>query len=181
MTDYIITDEMEVICNAVKAALNVPSGSFTVLNYQYGYVQELNETLQQWENDPVQQPLKFPLVWLAEPYNVDHSNPDLPGGTVDLELFIINKSGKTWKAEERMNANFKPVIYPIYNQLLNQLAISPVTGVTSTDLIKHKYSNRYYFGENNRSVLNDVVDCMRVSISKLPLSEKADCNTFSNI
>lgn len=170
--EYILTDELQTVTTAVKTELDIP-----VLNYQYGYVEELNETLKQWEASTTQSPLKFPLVWLAEPFTVNHSDKEVPGGEADFELFIINKSSKEWKASQRMTNNFKPVIYPIYESLLNQIALSPVFNVTAKDFIKHKYTNRYYFGENNKSVLNDVVDCMRLSISKLPLTVK-NCNTF---
>jgi len=174
--ELILTDEMQLIADAVKAELGLP-----VLNYQYGYVEELNETLQQWERDPVQQPLKFPLIWFAEPFTVNHDNPQLPYGEADFELFIINKSDQNWKASDRMANNYKPVIYPIYESWKNQIVLSSAFNAMSTDFIKHKYTNRYYFGENKKSVLNDVVDCMRISVYRLPLSMKKNCTIFSNI
>lgn len=178
--EYILTDEMQLVIDAVKAALNVPAGTFPVLNYQYGYVQELNETLLQWEKDPTKSPLKFPLVWLAEPYEINRGMK-ANYGDASVDIFIINKSAKTWKAAERMDNNFKPVIYPIYRQMLEQFVISPAFNVISLSQLPHKYTNRYYFGENNKTVLNDVVDCMRISFQKLPLSEKTNCTIFSNI
>jgi hypothetical protein len=172
MAEYIITDEMETIVAATQAALDIP-----VLNYLYGYVEELNETLNQWENDPLKFELKFPLVWLSEPFDVAKGNDY---GQTELTLYIINNTQADWKSSERMENNFKPVLIPIYQELLNQLAVSNVFTEMNADTIKHKATNRYYFGEGQKSVLNDVVDCLKISQLKLSITNKLDCSPFTN-
>lgn len=160
--EYILTDEMAVIIEAVKTALAIP-----VLNYQYGYIQELDETLQQWEKDPAKFSLKFPLVWLAEPFIITRSGNSGLYGTTKADLFLINNTDKVWKASERMEYNYKPILYPIYRELLNQIAISEVlsnTGITDTP---HTITKGYYWGENQKSVLMDAVDCLKVGSTEL--------------
>lgn len=157
--EYILTDEMETVVAAVKTALAI-----SVLNYQYGYVEELNETLKQWESDPAKYQIKFPLVWLAEPFNTDRKIPGIYG-TADVDLFIINNTTKDWKAKQRMDNNYKPVLYPIYRELLNQLVLSVVFEHITVESISHSVKKGYYWGENQKSVLNDAVDCLKINMS----------------
>lgn len=174
-TQYILTDELEPVVAAVKAALGL-----TVLNYHYGEVEELNETLKQWEADPVKYNLKFPLVWVAEPYQITIGEVGIYG-TAEVNLFVINETQKTWKAKERMENNFKPVILPIYRELLKQIGINVAFDHPFGRVPEHKTINRYYMGENRQSTLNDVVDAMKISGLKLRIHEKQNCSPFTNM
>lgn len=158
----------------VKQALGLP-----VLNYQHGYIEELNQTLTQWEQSPQFVDLKFPLVWVAEPYEPNRRDGNFYGEE-DVDVFIINSSQKEWKAKDRMQNNFKPVIYPIYRQLLEEIVFSPVFPYLASEQIPHKPINRYFFGEAQQSVLNDVVDAMKVSFSGLKVSHQNNSPAFSN-
>lgn len=173
--EYILTDEWATIAAAVKAALGI-----SVLNYQYGEVTELNETLIQWSKSPDHASLKFPLIWVEEPFVISRGEPGIYGTLDGGRIFIINQSTATWKAAERMTNNFKAVIYPIYRELLNQIVSSDVFQDDDLEKLKHKTSNRYYYGESSRSVLNDVVDTMVVSDLNLRINNKSNCTTFSN-
>lgn len=173
--EYILTDEMQVVIDAVKVALGIP-----VLNFQHGYVQELNQTLTQWEKSPTKSSMKFPLVWLAEPFTISRGLNIGLYGEADIDLYIINTTRKDWKAKERMDNNFKPVIYPIYREILNQFTLIPTFVHVAVDQIKHVTTNRYFWGDNNKSVLNDVIDCMKVSGLQLRIADKQNCEILSN-
>lgn len=173
-TEYILTDEMETIVAAAKTTLGL-----SVLNYQYGYVEELIETLHQMEASPAHYSSKYPLVWLAEPYSVKRGD-DRSYGTAIVDLFIIRNTEKQWKAKERMTNNFKPHIIPIYRTILQQIVQSSSFDHPFEKVPEHTTVNRYYFGENGKSVLNDVVDAMKISGLKLRISEKQDCKPLSN-
>ena len=173
-SEYILTEELEAVATAVKIALGLG-----VLNYQYGYVEELIETLGQMEADRAKFEDKYPLIWVAEPYEVRRDDASI-GGVATVDIFIINQTEKTWKAKDRMENNFIPVIYPIYRELMKQIRMSvafdhPFKNPTHTTV------NRYYWGENSRSVLNDVVDAMKISGAKLRICLKPDCKPFSNM
>lgn len=58
--EYILVDEVGSVVTAVKAAL-----SLTVLNYQYGYVTELKETLATFDKSEAFADKKFPLIYLV--------------------------------------------------------------------------------------------------------------------
>jgi len=173
--EYILTDEMETVVTAVKADLQLP-----VLNYQYGYVEELIQTLKQMEASPGQFDSKYPLVWVAEPYIMDRTDPSVYG-IAECDVFIINTSQKDWKAKERMQYNFKPVIIPIYLSILQQIPANPAFSHTDGMVPKHRTVNRYYFSEQGKTILTDVVDCRKISGLKLRIAFKPDCKPFSNM
>lgn len=168
--EYILTDEMEAVVAATKTAL-----SLTVLDFQYGYVEELNETLQQYEADPAKFDKKFPLVWLAEPYTIDRGEVGIYGTTDPLDIYIINTTIKTWKARERMTNNYKPILFPIYRELMKQIQLSLAFTHQTPEHIRHKITKGYYWGEAQKTVLNDAVDCLKIGGIKLRIDDKQDC------
>lgn len=172
---YILTDELETVVAAVKAALGL-----SVLNYQYGEVEELNETLKQWEADPAKFNLKFPLVWVAEPYKISHKEVGIYG-IAEVNIFVINQTKKDWKAKEREDNNFKPVIRPIYKELMNQICLSTSFDHPFFKWPDHDEWKRSYLGENRQSTLNDVVDAMKISGMKIRIHEKQSCSPFTNM
>lgn len=176
--EYILIDEFGVkdandqltsgILYKVKQALNIP-----VLNYQYGYIEELNQTLAQWSKTPDFASKKFPLVWLMQPFVINRGEKGFYGNVEGLKIFIINSSDKTWKAPERMTKNFKAVIYPIYRELMKQINMHKA--FESSYNRKHRFIDRYYWGEAQSSVLNDVVDCSEISNIELKIKDNTNC------
>jgi hypothetical protein len=176
--EYILTDEFGIkdangeltggVLFKVKQALNL-----TVLNYQYGDVEELNQTLIQYNQTPDFAAKKFPLVWLMQPFTILRGEKGFYGSVDGLKIFIINSSVQAWKAPERMANNFKPVIYPIYRELMKQL--DRHKAFESSYHRKHKFTDRYYWGEAQQSVLNDVVDCSEISNIELKIKDNPNC------
>lgn len=165
---------MATIVTAVKTSLNLP-----VLNYQYGYIEELNETLKQMESDSNLYNQKLPLVWLAEPYDEDQGSDPAVYATANPDVFIFCKTDKTWKARDRMANSYKPVLYPIMTDLLNQIAGSEVFEQTIVENIKRKVRKGYYWDDQQR-VFNDAVDCLRISFPALKISHKENCTILSS-
>src|SRR5205809_5762935 len=82
----------------VKDALGLP-----VLNYQFGYFDELTETLSQYSMTEQFSAKKFPLIWVEQPFTIDRENVNVFGETIDLRLFIIHETDKTYKADKRLS------------------------------------------------------------------------------
>jgi hypothetical protein len=168
--EYILVDELQEVVSKVKTELKLP-----VLNYQYGYVEVLNETLEQWSKSKDHAALKFPLVWVMQPFVIARGERGFYGSVEGLKIFIINNSEKTLKAPDRMAKNFKPIIYPIYRELMNQ--INRHNAFESSYSRKHKFTDRYYWGEQQQSVLNDVVDCSEIAVLELKIKDNQNCKT----
>jgi len=172
--EYILTDEIGIVASNTKVSLALP-----VLNYQYGFIEELNETLKQMEADPAKFESKFPLVWLQEPFTISRGKSGIFGST-DVNIFIINSTTKTWKAEERMANNYVPILYPIYRALLKEIAISSAFADTIDINLSHTVTKGYYWGEAQKSVLNDAVDCLKIGSLKLNINNNFNCPSFKS-
>ena len=167
--EYILVDELATIVTAVKTALALP-----VLNYQYGYVNELKETLATFDKTVTYSVQKFPLVYLVQPFTITRDSYRYFGKANGLEIFIINETVQDKKAPARMTDNFKPVIYPIYRELLKQISLARCFQETTVSNIVHKTTDLYYWGEEQKEkMINDVFDCMYVN--GLNLNIKNNC------
>lgn len=174
--EYILVDVFGEIVTAVKQELG-----FAELNYQYGYVQELNQTLQQWNQTPEFASKRFPLVWLAQPFTVRRGDtPGFYGKTQGLSLFIVHHSTATMTAPERMEQTFKPILYPIYRSLLQKISDHLAFSAPWLNEIPHRLTDRYYWGEQQQTVLNDIVDCLIVSDLELFVNHNENCLPFKS-
>lgn len=172
--EYILNEELSTVVAATKTALALP-----VLNFQYGFIEELNETLNQMEKDPAQSELKFPLVWLEEPYVMNRDEAAF-FGEASVNIYIINSTTKTWKAFERMDNNYKPILYPIYRELIKQIPISVAFGATVEQGQKHTITKGYYWGDSQKSVLNDAVDCLKIGAFGIQINNNNNCTPLKS-
>jgi len=167
--EYILVDEIGAVVTKVKAALNL-----AVLNYQYGYVNELKETLATFDKTAEYAVKKFPLVYLVQPFTITRGDFKVFGKANGLEIFIINETIQHKTAPQRMTDNFKPVIYPVYRELINQFSKSHAFAEAIPGKIVHKTTDLYYWGDNQQDkMINDVFDCM--FITGLNLTIRNNC------
>lgn len=162
---YILVDEMETVVAAVKTALALP-----VLNYQYGYVTELNETLNEYSKTAAFKALKFPLVWLAQPFTVKRDSIEY-FGRATVDVFIFNRTDKILKAADRMANNFKPTIYPIYRELIEQISRHAAFDNQDDSAIRHETTDRYYWDGINPTI-TDIVDWMYIKGLEINIRNK---------
>lgn len=62
----------------------------------------------------------FPLIYLKQDFK-ETSNPEDETTNVSLSIYIITPTEIHIKASERLDTTFRPILYPIYEQLLNAL------------------------------------------------------------
>jgi hypothetical protein len=167
--EYFLVDIFKELVDAAKVALNLPN-----LNYQFGYVDELKDTLIQWSKTEEFASKKYPLIWLRQPFRLRRNEPQGYYGTADnISFFIINEANKEQKAKDRVVANFKPVLYPIYREMLNQINNHPAIGLEYNR--GHVLVDRYYWGDKQQEEITDVVDCIEVSELKLIIHDNQNC------
>lgn len=169
---YYLTDIFAEISQLVKAQLSIP-----VLNYKYGYLSEIKEDLIQDSRAGGSFAAgKYPMLWLVQPFTITRSDSLAYGVANGLELFIINGSQQEWKAPQRMENNYKPVIDPIYYALMNQVRLSKYLNENTLDGISHRVTDRYYWGkEQQEDFINDIFDCKHISGLVLTIKNKSNC------
>jgi len=182
--EYILSEVLREVTASASVALTANDAvNFpTAINYQHGYVHELNEMLLQWGKSPAKEPLKFPLVWFAE-FNVRETRGSLVwySECKNIEVFFINKTDKNWKADERDTNNYNPVILPMYREWMKQLfdkrrELDFDQTVTNPQGVKHIKIKAPYWGEQQKTVLTDIVDCLKIEGLELLINNNPNCS-----
>lgn len=163
-----IEDDLETIVANVSTAilpqLQIAQPSITGVYFQFGTILELIETLTQLGKTATGKFKKYPLVFLFVDVKELRGNV---GNYTDLKLriAIINHTSPTFKAKERLEQNFKPILEPIYHELMRQITLSGnmFIGASSLDSIRHTATRRYYWGRegeggNTANKFSDWVD-----------------------
>jgi hypothetical protein len=168
--EFYMVDEIGTLVNNMGTKLSMN------INYQYGYLMELQNTLKEYSKTVEFSAKKYPLLWLVQPFSINRKDGGYYGDTT-LRMFIIQESEKGLRASERMTETFKPVIYPIYRELISQIldAGHLFDGLMGGNL-PHTVTDRYYWGEDQQNIINDVFDCMEISNMKLKISNKQNCS-----
>jgi hypothetical protein len=137
---------------------------------------EVIETLRQKNNVESERYTKYPLIALVQDFPEDVKGTPGVQSEPDLRLLIVNQSNPTYKASERLELNFKPILYPIYEELLEQFRKSGV--FMGYGVPPHRKTDRLYWGRealigNTANLFEDWVDCIELQSVKLKLKTKS--------
>jgi len=89
------------------------------INYQYGRLIEIIQTLQTWSQNPSKQFHTFPLIALGEDFLVRNNNN--PYASCTLNIFIMYPTDRNYKSEDRQTNTFLPILDPLYDELIDQI------------------------------------------------------------
>ncbi len=166
---YIITEVFTEIVAAISVKLNNVLN--TNVHSYYGYIEEVNSTLMQMNKSPDHFDKKYPLIWLKQPFTISSGLNTIYGKAEDLEMFIIASSDANYKAKDRMEKIYKPILYPILKELFTEMAKHKAFLGYQVDQ-KFKITDRYFWGESQKSVLNDVCDTIHVRFTDVKINNK---------
>jgi hypothetical protein len=159
------TEILAIIQANETAALG--STSIQAIDFQYGHLDELIQTLAQKDADPQARFLKYPLVYLVQDFRERRGRQPGVYAELNLNIIIAHQTEATDKITDRYAKVFKPVLYPIYYSLIKQLATIPQTLQGNQDVIPHDKWDRSYWGTqavggNTADTLNDYVDAIEI-------------------
>ena len=164
----IIGDIVAKVNTAIIAKLQIADPTIIAINYMFGPPKEINETLAQMSGTG--QYLKYPLIALYQPFDEDKGKITGVDGRDPLRIIIARWSNPTDKAADRYNNNFRPILYPIYAELMYQLAADNRIRTTTYEKIPHKKRDWPYWDNDGKNPLIDYVDI--IEISQLELNFK---------
>lgn len=166
---YLLADVIAQVKAAVLPALQAHDANIQTLHYEYGTWEEIIETLKQYDQSRTKRFEKYPLVALI--HNFPEKRGDKTGyyGEVELLLVIAHHTEAQYKAAERYQKSFVPVLYPIYQELLHQIARSPAFAQVSVDSIRHTKADMLHWGRStlysagpSENQLTDHIDAIEV-------------------
>lgn len=150
--------------------LNSVNRGIENVNYMYGPFKEIVTRLTQWTASDTYEPKKYPLVALVQPFSGNNSSQPGVASVDDLNIIIAMLTTADAYTPDRYGINFYPVLYPVYNELLNQIDLDKRIMTQGKDLIPHtKIDWPYWDAGQNTNPFNDMVDVVEIKSMKLKL------------
>ncbi|QES88861.1 hypothetical protein [Rhizosphaericola mali] len=137
------------------------------INFLHGHPEEIQDTLiemtKAFAMDPTQ-PNKYPLIAVYQdfPEKLGSESAVITKATLPM-IVIACLTDNKYKAPKRMEVNFKPLLYPIYEEFIKQLKKSSAILPNEYNEILHTKIDRLYWGTNTAGkTLNDYVDAIEI-------------------
>jgi hypothetical protein len=137
------------------------------LSYYKCSFDELIETLNQLDQSGEERYKKYPLVGLMRDFREQRGREAGIYCEVNLRIIIAHQTVNTYKEQDREQKVFRPVLYPIYYELMRQLAYHKMVFQFGPDEIRHDKTDRAYWGTRqqqgtDKNMLNDYVDAIEI-------------------
>lgn len=167
--DIFIVDEMAAVVAKVNTAL-----APMVIYYMYGHPKEIVGRLQEKAKSTTKKDTAFPLICLLTDIPEEHG----PAGfysEVKLNIIICTSTQQNFRSEERTTSNFKPILYPIKDELLKQVARYPQFGPARE--LNYRSIDRYFWGKNGLygsegNIFNDYIDAIEIQNLQITILNK---------
>jgi len=165
-----VTDTQAKVLSTIQANETTALGTtlITQIRYSKSSFDELIETLAQADGGGQERYKKYPTVHMVQDITINRGEDVGLFGSFNLNFIIMHQTEQTYKIDDRDRKVFKPVLWPIYYEFLNQIAKSGwVFGSNeTTGEFKHQVIKRAFWGNRNlqgsASILNDYVDALEV-------------------
>lgn len=147
------------------------------ISFFWSHPLEIVNTLQELSEHPDLMFEKFPCIMLYTdiPVRVGASGDY---DTCSLNIIIANRTQPNYRASDREQYNFIPILRPIYQMFLMELKNSTVFSVNDIALdAKHTYIERYYWGKesiygNTGNITTDYLDAIQLQDLQLTLTNQ---------
>lgn len=160
---------------AVLPKLQAYQSTIIGVNYLYGHPVEIANTLVEWSKGNDNK--KYPLIALLQDFPETMGTVGIDAD-VTLRVLIANRTQNTYKAAKRYEVNFKPILYPVYEEFIKQLKRSGFTiGYNNphTKIDRLYWGTDTFFGNGAANQLNDYADCIEIQNLKLIINENLNC------
>ena len=153
------------------------------IQFQFGHPKEIQQTLIEWSRDPSRKEVKTPLLILFLDFEEDKYGEDKTYITVaDVTIIIANETNRNYKAQERLENVFKPVLWPLYEAFIEECELSVLFDVDAKFHIPHKKTDHYFYAADeakDQNVFAAYWDAIEITNLELKLQEQ-DCSFTSN-
>lgn len=136
------------------------------IRYSKSSFDELIETLAQADGSGEERFKKYPLIHLVQDIVIERGQDVGLFGSAGLDIVFIHQTVNTYKIDDRDEKVFKPVLWPMYYEFLNQLFKSGWTFGNDTGEYRHRLIKRAFWGnrqlQGSKNKLNDYVDAIEI-------------------
>ena len=179
-----VVDVFEDIVSKVSAkllpSLQAVSANITGVHYLYGHYNEVRDVLKEKGANKTRKFDRYPLVVLFQDFPVRKRGNESIYGTATLQMLILAHTDDKARSEQRYTKVFKPILYPIYNELLRQIAKDGRLAVDSAKRINHTQIDRPNWGDPELygpkgRIFSDVLDGIELKDLEIPIYHSNNC------
>lgn len=143
------------------------------VNFEVGTAAEITEMLALKSQQPTLEPKRFPLIGLFIPIIESRGRQFDIYGVENVRIVIAVNTPPGIRTPERLEDNFKPILYPIYLEFMNQLYLDKRTiARTSGDFEHTKTDWPYYDTEEKANAFGTYIDAIEIRNLQLNINLK---------
>lgn len=136
------------------------------VNYLYGPPLEIIKILTQWTASDTFEPKKYPLVALFQPF--DEQNGPIGFASInDIRFIIAGLTTTDGYTSDRYANMIKPILYPIYDELMNQLYYNSNVDSVKGQIAHTKRDWPFWDDGKQANPFNDKLDVLEIINMKL--------------
>ena len=176
-------NNLQVLNDLASAAQQpaVTEPEIKAINYQPTYLKEVIETESQIQRDPNpdNQSKAYPLIMLLQ--GPEEHGTDGWYGTTSLQIALCMFTQETYKWDERYTVNFEPILYPMYEYVIEWISNSAYFVQIGDDGgVKHLKEDKPFWGKDGLTdaagnKFTTPVDVILISNLRLKLNNKTTC------
>lgn len=157
----------DIIKNIVSRINQKPQNMETY--YHFGTIREIVGSLNQLTNSGSK---KYPLIALIEPFQTI-VNED--GINANIRILIATYTMRNMKSVERLEENYKKILFPIYTDFMDELVKSSGSSTINHTFINHFEMGREALTGYDGTLLNDHVDVLEIRDMNVYFRKKNKC------
>ncbi len=153
----------------------------SAIHYEHGHPLEIVNTLRGMGKTPAFDPLKYPLIALFQDFDEKIGTSDQADSVVSFNLIIACLTKPDLVASRRLECNFKPILYPIYQAFMESVKRSGYFAGNPNKISDwpHTKTDRMYWGKkalygNEENIFGDWLDAIEISNLELTI-KRYDC------
>lgn len=176
----VIPDIMrEVVAKVSAKTAAYAQGAFPVF-FEVGHYREVERNIVEKGKTKDQKNQRFPVIWLVMDFP-ETMDPQRYGlgvySQVKLELILATNTEPNWSVADRYTNTFKPILYPMLDELLKVIGNTPDLGSPPFGRLKYKKTDRPYWGVQNgmggtANFFSAFVDAIQIENLELNIKRK---------
>lgn len=173
----IFKDVVSKVSADMLPTLQAINSKITGVHFEFGTGVEIIETLQQKSNSTTGKNFdKYPLVAMFLDVKESFGNkPGIYSTIPSLRMAIINGTKAEYKAEQRDQFNFKPILTPILQNMLNVMYVHKALRNPGGLGFKYDATRNYYWGREGLyskegNIFNDKLDAIEINFRDLEIN-----------
>ena len=145
----------------------------------YGHMIEIVERLLSKNASPSIKWQKYPVVILVMDILEDRRSIE-EYSKADINIRIVHMTSPTYRAPSRYDEVIEPVLYPIYQDLMDAIAVSSHLTIPLSGLVEHSKEDKLFWGRESigGNIANknaDFVDAIELTLFELRFQKLINC------